>query len=576
MRASKYFFITTREDPADADLISHKLMIRSGMIRKVSGGIYNWLPMGLRVVRKIEKIVREEMNKIGAIEIFMPIVQPAELWETSGRWDKYGPLLFKLQDRNSRKFCLGPTHEEVITEMVGNILSSYKQLPINLYQIQVKLRDEIRPRFGIMRGREFIMKDAYSFHSSIECLQKTYDQVYSAYCQMFSRMGLEYRAVAADSGAIGGNFSHEFQVIADSGEDQIAFCDNSDYAANIELCALPPINSELPKPTKKQELVKTPSMPTCIEVAKFLGLDIQQILKTLVIKTDKNKFVMVLLRGDFELNLYKLQQFLDVDEVSFIEEDEVKKLFNTSFGYLGPINAPKNIEIIADYSVKLMADFACGANIEDHHYQGNNWEVDIPLPKLTDLRFAVDGDDSPDGKGKLVIKRGIEVGHVFQLGNKYSKKMNALYQDQNGNQLPFEMGCYGIGITRIVGAAIEQNHDQNGIIFPIAIAPFQVYLVPIGYHKSPELSAEVDKIYRNLIENGIEVYLDDRNERPGVMFSDHELSGIPFRLIISEKNLADQKAELICRKTKKVEILAYDEILPAILKLIKLNKNIIV
>lgn len=572
MRASQYFYPTTRENPADAELVSHQLMVRAGMIRKVAGGIYNWLPIGLKVVRKVENIVREEMNRIGAIEVLMPIVQPAELWQASGRWKKYGPELMRLKDRHQRDFCLGPTHEEVITSLAGDMLSSYKQLPINFYQIQVKLRDEIRPRFGVMRGREFIMKDAYSFHSSAECLQKTYNKVYGAYSQMFMRMGLDFRAVAADTGSIGGNYSHEFQVLADSGEDVIAFSDSSDFAANIEMCTLPPITNPLPKGNEIKQLVSTPNVPDCVAVAQFLQLPITQILKSLIVQTNEGKIYLILIRGDFEVNLLKVKKLLKVDEVTLADEKLVSDLFKTSFGYLGPIfetiDKPPQINIIADYSVQTMADFAVGANKDNHHYRGINWNVDIPLPPVFDLRSAVAGDPSPDGVGLIILKRGIEVGHIFQLRRKYSEAMQAMYQDQNSAQQAFEMGCYGIGITRIVAAAIEQHHDNNGIIFPMALAPFALYIVPIGYQKSPELRAEVDKLYEQLINAGIDVYLDDRNERPGVMFADHELSGVPYRLVISEKKLLDKKCELISRKTKNVELIGYDEVLPKIKTLI--------
>lgn len=569
MRASQYFYQTTRDNPSDAELISHKLMVRAGMIRKVAGGIYNWLPIGLRVVRKVENIVREEMNRIGAIEVLMPVVQPAELWQASKRWEKYGPELMRLKDRHQRDFCLGPTHEEVITSLAADMIASYKQLPINFYQIQVKLRDEIRPRFGVMRGREFIMKDAYSFHANIECLQQTYDAVYGAYCKMFTRMGLDFRAVAADTGAIGGNYSHEFQVLAEAGEDVIAFSDSSDYAANIEMCVINPTCETRTEPTQKLQLVSTPKVPDCVAVAKYLGIDISKILKSLLIQTNTGKLYMVLVRGDYELNLIKLRKVLGVEEILMADEKTAIEKFATPFGYLGPINLPDGIELIADYSVQLMTDFACGANKEDYHYSGVNWEVDLPLPKLVDLRFAIEGDNSPDGKGKIVLKRGIEVGHVFQLRKRYSQSMNAYYQDANASQQNFEMGCYGIGITRIVGAAIEQHHDDKGIIFPLAIAPFHLYIVPIGYQKSPDLKIAVDKIYNQLISAGVEVYLDDRNERAGVMFSDHELSGIPYRLVISEKKLVEQKCEIISRRSNETQIIGYEEVITAIQNIIK-------
>lgn len=554
MRASQYFFITDRNVPADAELISHQLMLRSGMIRKVAGGVYTWLPLGLRVVRKVEQVVREEMNRAGALELMMPAMQPAELWRSSGRWEKYGPELMRLKDRHQRDFCLGPTHEEVITTLAANDINSYRQLPINFYQIQTKFRDEVRPRFGVMRGREFIMKDAYSFHATLDCLEQTYQTMYQAYTRIFTRLGLKFRAVAADTGAIGGNHSHEFQVLADAGEDLIAFCPNSDYAANIELCALPDPQTMRSSPTQACTMIATPNTTDCDAVSTFLKVPLSKIIKTLLVETHDGQHVVVLLRGDHSLNLIKLRKILNTDEVLMANEESIKALFHCPSGFLGPINAPSELRVIADFAVQSMSDAVCGANKIHQHYQGVNIGRDCAQPSYFDLRSAMEGDPSPDGKGKLSIRRGIEVGHIFQLRSKYSATMNAFFQNAEGKKQAFEMGCYGIGITRIVAAAVEQSAflSPEGkppiLTLPMPLAPFHVYIAPMGYHKSELVKLVTEQVYDDLNTSGIEVYLDDRNERAGVMFSDHELSGVPIRLVFSDKHLANGMVECLHRR----------------------------
>lgn len=536
MRTSNYLLNTLREPPADAEIVSHQLMLRAGMIRKLAAGIYSWLPLGLKVLRKVERIIREEMDRAGAQELHMPGVQPAELWQESGRWEEYGPELLRFRDRHERDFCLGPTHEEIITDLVRREIRSYKQLPANFYQIQTKFRDEIRPRFGIMRAREFLMKDAYSFHLSDECLQQTYRQMYETYSRIFTRLGLEFRAVVADTGAIGGEASHEFHVLADSGEDAIAFSDGSDYAANVELAeALAPA-AKRTAPSEELRLVDTPNAKTIADLVKNHGLPIEKTVKTLVVHGSDNNLVALLVRGDHELNAVKAAKLPEVaSPLQMADEKAIRVAVGAGPGSLGPVKLP--IPCIVDRTVAAMADFGAGANIDGKHYFGINWERDVPLPQVADLRNVTNGDPSPDGKGTLCIRRGIEVGHIFQLGKKYSEAMKANCLDETGSARTLTMGCYGIGVSRIVAAAIEQNHDARGIIWPVNIAPFQLALVPINMHKSQRLREAVDKLYGELTAAGVEVLLDDRRERPGVMFADIELIGIPHRLVFSEKGL---------------------------------------
>ncbi len=536
MRTSRYLISTLREAPADAEIISHQLMLRTGMIRKLAAGIYNWLPLGLRVLRKVEAIVREEMDAAGAQELLLPAIQPAELWQESGRWDHYGPELLRFKDRHERDFCYGPTHEEIITDMVRREIRSYKQLPANFYQIQTKFRDEIRPRFGIMRAREFLMKDAYSFHLSDDCLQQTYQQMHDTYTRIFARLGLEFRAVAADTGAIGGKESHEFHVLAESGEDAIAFSDGSDYAANVELAETVALADERPAPTEELQLVDTPDARTIADLVNDYGLAIEKTIKTLVVKGSDDNLVALLVRGDHELNAIKAAKLPQVAEpFEFASEAEIRAAVGAGPGSLGPVNLP--ITCIADHAVACMSDFGAGANTDDKHYFGINWGRDAALPAVADLRNVVAGDPSPDGQGQLVIRRGIEVGHIFQLGTKYSDALKTTCLNENGESITLTMGCYGIGVSRLVAAAIEQNHDERGIIWPTAIAPFELALVPINMHKSQRLREAVEALYADLCRAGIDVLLDDRRERPGVMFADMELIGIPHRVVFSEKGL---------------------------------------
>jgi prolyl-tRNA synthetase len=537
MRVTQFFLATLKEAPADAELVSQKLMLRAGLIRRLAAGIYTWMPLGLRVVRKVENIIREEMNRAGAVELLMPAIQPAELWMESGRWQKYGPELLRLKDRHERDFCVGPTHEEVVTDVVRREVRSYRQLPLHLYQIQTKFRDEIRPRFGVMRGREFVMKDGYSFHASYADLQREYRNMYETYGRIFTRLGLAFRAVAADTGSIGGTGSHEFQVLADSGEDAIAYCPASDYAANIELAeALRPA-TERSAPSAALNKVATPGVKRCEEVAKALSLPIEKIVKSIAVIRDA-EFVLLLLRGDHLLNEIKLRRLPGMDAFRFATETEVVEHLGSKPGSIGPVNA--NVRIIADRSVSVMSDFACGANQEGFHLTGVNWTRDLPEPmEIADLRNVAVGDPSPDGKGTLAIARGIEVGHIFQLRTRYSEAMQATFLDESGQSRPFEMGCYGIGVTRIVGAAIEQNHDVKGIVFPAPIAPFEVAIVAIGYRKSEAVRKAAEDLHHNLQEAGIDVLLDDRDERPGVMFADIELIGVPHRITLGERGLKE-------------------------------------
>jgi prolyl-tRNA synthetase len=547
MQISKYLIATLREAPAEAEIISHQLMLRAGMIRRIASGIYTWLPMGLRVLRKVEGIIREEMDRVGAQELLMSGVQPAELWEESGRWDQYGPELLRLKDRHERDFCLGPTHEEIITDLIRKEIRSYKQLPANFYQIQTKFRDEVRPRFGIMRAREFLMKDAYSFHLTDESLQQTYEQMFSTYTRIFERLGLKFRAVLADSGNIGGNASHEFHVLADSGEDQIVFTEEGTYAANIELAEAPMPEGERNAPKATLATVDTPDQHSIEEVSQFLNITADKCIKTLVVKGQNDQLVALVLRGDHELNRVKAEKIPDVAKpLEFASAEEIEKSLNCTPGSIGPVNI--NIPVIVDHSALHVADFVCGANENGKHLTGVNWGRDLAEKPGVDIRNIVKGEPAPDGSGELDIAKGIEVGHIFQLGKKYSTAMKATCLDENGDAQTLIMGCYGIGVSRILAAAIEQNHDENGIIWPDAIAPFQVSLVPINMHKSQRLRDAVMTLYQKLQNAGLEVLLDDRKERPGVMFSDAELIGIPHRLTFGERGLDAGTIEYRSRK----------------------------
>ncbi|MEJ2439238.1 MAG: proline--tRNA ligase [Gammaproteobacteria bacterium] len=542
MRTSQLLIATVKETPADAEIISHQLMLRAGLIRKLAAGLYTWLPLGLRTLRKVEAIVREEMNRAGAQEVLMPAVQPAELWQESGRWDKYGPELLRLRDRHQRDFCFGPTHEEVITDLIRNELRSYKQLPSNFYQIQTKFRDEIRPRFGIMRAREFLMKDAYSFHLDEESLQLTYKVMHETYCRIFERIGLEFRPVQADTGSIGGNQSHEFHVLADSGEDAIAFSTDSNYAANVELArALPPTG---PSSAVQQSLqtVETPGQHSIEDVSRFLNVSPQQCIKTLLVNGEEDSVIGLVLRGDHELNSIKAEKLEGVAvPLSFASEDAVKRVAGCAPGSLGPIGL--DIPLYVDHSAGALVNFICGANADGKHLTGVNWGRDCPQPRCVDIRNVVEGDPSPDGKGTLQIKRGIEVGHIFQLGRKYSEAMNATVLDAQGKAAVMTMGCYGIGVSRVVAAAIEQNHDDRGIIWPDAIAPFQIAILPMNLQRSQAVREAAEVLYQELNEMGFDVLFDDRNERPGVMFADMELIGIPHRIVIGDRSLENGMVE---------------------------------
>lgn len=562
MRTSQYLFSTLKETPNDAQVVSHQLMLRAGMIRPLASGMYNWLPTGLRVLKKVENIIREEMNKSGALEVEMPVVQPADLWVESERWEDYGPELLRFKDRGDRPFVLGPTHEEVITDLVRREVSSYKQLPLNLYQIQTKFRDEVRPRFGVMRGREFLMKDAYSFHTSKESLQETYDVMHQTYSNIFTRLGLDFRPVAADTGSIGGSASHEFQVLAQSGEDDVVFSTESDYAANIELAEAIAVG-ERQAPTAEMTLVDTPNAKTIAELVEQFNLPIEKTVKTLIVKgaSEEQPLVALVIRGDHELNEIKAVKCEEVAEpFEFADEAEIKAKIGAGVGSLGPVNMP--IPVIIDRSVALMSDFGAGANIDGKHYFNINWERDVALPKIADLRNVVEGDPSPDGKGTLLIKRGIEVGHIFQLGTKYSEAMKATVQGEDGRPQTMIMGCYGIGVTRVVAAAIEQHHDERGIIWPTdAIAPFTVAVVPMNMHKSESVQAFAEDLYKTLRSQGVDVIFDDRKERPGVMFADMELIGVPHMVIIGEKNLENGEIEYKNRRTGEKQMIAKAQLL---------------
>ncbi|MCA1925376.1 MAG: proline--tRNA ligase [Thiobacillus sp.] len=554
MRASRFFLSTTKEAPSEAELVSHKLMLRAGLIKRLGSGLYTWMPLGLRVLRRVEAVVREEMNRAGAIELLMPAVQPAELWQESGRWTVFGPQMLKIKDRHERDFCFGPTHEEVITDLARREIKSYRQLPLNFYQIQMKFRDEIRPRFGVMRAREFLMKDAYSFHSSRDSLVDTYQTMYDAYCRIFSRLGLTFRAVAADTGAIGGSASHEFHVLADSGEDTLAFCPDSDYAANVEKAeALPPAT---PRPAAAEPLreIDTPKQTSCEEVAALLGMELARTVKCVVYKAGEH-LVAALVRGDHEVNEVKLGKLDGMAAFRLANETEIREAFGCPPGFLGPVGIDRStIRLVADHSVAVMSDFVCGANKPKLHLAGVNFGRDLQEPDLVaDIRNVVAGDVSPDGKGRLELCKGIEVGHVFQLGSKYSRSMNATYLDETGEARVMEMGCYGIGVSRIVASAIEQNHDDRGIIWPKAMAPFLLVIVAIGYGKSETVKTAADTLYADLIAAGFDVLLDDRDERPGVMFADAELIGIPHRVTIGERGLKAGVIEYQARRANATE-----------------------
>ncbi len=548
MRASRFFISTLKEAPSDAEIVSHKLMMRAGMIKRLGSGIYTYMPMGLKVIRKVEAIVREEMNRSGAIELLMPVVQPAELWQETGRWDKMGAELMRVKDRHGRDFAIQPTSEEVVTDVARTELRSYKQLPVNFYHIQTKFRDERRPRFGLMRGREFTMKDAYSFDRDIDGLKKSYQVMYDAYVRIFTRFGLQFRAVAADNGAIGGSGSHEFHVIAATGEDALVYCPTSDYAANMEAAEAVAVNATRGAATEALTKTATPGKAKCEAVAELLKLPLERTIKSIVLTVEKEKpedkeVWLLLLRGDHELNEVKAGKIPGLAGYRFANEAEIVEWFGTPPGYLGPIGTRKPVKVVADRTVANMNDFVCGANEADFHFTGANWGRDLPEPTVADIRNVVEGDASPDGKGVLAIQRGIEVGHVFQLGTAYSESMKATYLDEAGKPQPLQMGCYGIGVTRILGAAIEQNFDDKGIIWPATLAPFEVVLCPMGYDRSEAVKAEIDKLYDALVAAGVDVILDDRGERPGAMFADWELIGVPHRVVIGDRGLKDGQIE---------------------------------
>lgn len=561
MRTSQFPLSTVKETPADAEIASHKLMIRAGLIRKLAAGLYTWLPLGLRVLRKVEQITREEMERAGALEVLMPALQPAELWQETGRWEQYGPELARLKDRHERDFCLGPTHEEIITDLARNELRSYKQLPITYYQIQTKYRDEIRPRFGVMRSREFVMKDAYSFHLDDDSLQQTYEIMYQAYSNIFTRLGLKFRAVLADTGSIGGALSHEFHVLADSGEDAIAFSTESEYAANVEKAEAITVEQTRQMPTAPLTLVDTPNQHSIAEVSDFLNIPASQCLKTLIVRGAEGNLIALLLRGDHELNLVKAAKIDAVaSPLEFASDSEIEQACQCKPGSIGPLAL--NVPIIADRSAALLADFVCGANQDGKHYTGVNWERDLPLPdQIEDIRIVVEGDPSPDGRGQLTIARGIEVGHIFQLGTKYSAAMQASVINEAGKNETMIMGCYGIGISRIVAAAIEQNHDDRGIIWPENLAPFSVALCPMNMYKSDRLQQAAEELYQELLQAGFNVLFDDRKVRAGFMFADMELIGIPHRVVIGDRGLDTGYVEYRARTDKENREISRKEII---------------
>jgi len=551
MRVSNFFISTLKEAPSEAELPSHKLMLRAGYIRKLSSGLYTWMPLGLRVLRKVENIVREEMDRSGGIELLMPAVQPAELWHETGRWEVFGPQMLKIKDRHDNSFCFGPTHEEVITDIARREIRSYRQLPVNFYQIQTKFRDEVRPRFGVMRAREFVMKDAYSFHADYSSLEHTYQRMHETYSRIFARLGLQFRAVTADTGAIGGSGSHEFHVLADSGEDALAYCPDSDYAANVEMAeALAPTAAREPD-TQEMQKVITPGQRSIEEVAAFFNTSAQKILKAIAVMTHEGEFALLLLRGDHQLNEIKVSKVLG--EFRFASEEEIKQHMGCRAGYIGPVGG--KVRILADRAASVLSDFICGANDDGFHYIGVNFGRDVHLDgaSVQDIRNVVSGDPSPDGKGSLEICRGIEVGHIFQLRTKYAEVLKATFLDSQGKSQIMEMGCYGIGVSRIVAAAIEQNYDERGIVVPNAMAPFQIAIVPIGMGKSAAVRDAAEQLYAALVASGIEVLLDDRDERPGVMFADMELIGIPHRIVIGERGLKEGNIEYQGRREAKAE-----------------------
>ncbi|WP_420598329.1 proline--tRNA ligase [Neptuniibacter sp.] len=564
MRTSQFLISTVKETPSDAEVISHQLMLRAGLIRKVASGLYNWLPLGLRTLRKVERIVREEMDNSGAMEVLMPAIQPAELWQESGRWELYGPELLRVNDRHNREFCVGPTHEEVITDLIRREIKSYKQLPANFYQIQTKFRDEIRPRFGVMRSREFIMKDAYSFHVGQESLQETYDVMHQTYTNIFSRLGLDFRPVLADTGSIGGATSHEFHVLAESGEDDIAFSDSSDYAANVELAEALSPEGELAAPSVEMTTVDTPNAKTIDELVEQFNQPIEKTVKTLIVKASEeseSEFVALLVRGDHELNEIKAEKLSEVaSPLEFASEEDIRALIGAGPGSLGPVGL--NIPCIVDRTVAKTSDFSAGANIDGKHLFGINWNRDVDLPEVADIRNVIEGDPSPCGQGSLVIKRGIEVGHIFQLGQKYSAALKAEVLDQNGKTATMDMGCYGIGVTRVIAAAIEQNNDENGIIWPDAIAPFHIALIPMQYDKSAEVKELTDNLYQELRQAGYDVILDDRDKKtsPGVKFADMELMGIPHRVVISPRGIEAGTLEYKGRREEEKQDIKIDEL----------------
>ena len=575
MRISQFHFQTLKEDPSDAEVISHKLMLRASMIRRLGAGIYNYMPLGLRVIRKVENIIREEMNRAGAIELLMPLVQPAELWQETGRWERMGPELLRVKDRHGREFAIQPTSEEVITDIARQELKSWRQLPKNFYHIQTKFRDERRPRFGVMRGREFTMKDAYSFDRDVAGAERSYDAMFACYRQIFNRLGLRYRAVAADTGAIGGSRSHEFQVIAETGEDAIVYCPSSDFAANMELAEAVALLSERALPNEPMQQVATPGKSTCAEVAALIGVPLNRTVKSIVLATDSTneqgaaavtQLWLLLLRGDHDLNEVKVGKIEGLNQgFRFANVDEIDHHFGCKPGYLGPVNLKGSVRVIADRTVAQMSDFVTGANQWDHHLRGVNWGRDLPEPAcIVDIRNVVEGDPSPDGRGVLAIQRGIEVGHIFYLGTKYSEAMKATYLDETGKPALMQMGCYGIGVTRIVGAAIEQNHDDRGIAWPAAIAPFEAVICPVGAAKSELVRAESEAIYQTLLAAGIDVALDDRDERPGAMFADWELIGVPVRITVGERSLKEGKLELLRRTGMVSSICDRDEVVAAV------------
>lgn len=577
MKASQTFLATLKEAPADAEVVSHQLMVRAGLIRKLSAGIYNYLPLGLKVIRKVENIIREEMNRAGAIELLMPIVQPAELWQETGRWEKMGPELLRIKDRHERDFLIQPTSEEVITDLARTEIKSYKQLPVNFYQIQTKFRDERRPRFGIMRGREFSMKDAYSFDRDVEGLKRSYALMFDAYVRIFQRMGLRFRAVAADNGAIGGSGSQEFHVIADTGEDAIVYCPNSDYAANLEAAESLALIAKRAVPKETIQKVSTPEQKRCEDVAQFLKIPLTQTVKSLVLAVDQDsgpaKLFMLLLRGDHELNEIKVNKVPGLAAFRFASDEEIKTACHSPVGYLGPVGLSPAIQVLADRTVANMCDFVCGANEAGYHLTGVNWGRDLPEPVVADIRNAVVGDPSPDGKGALEICRGIEVGHVFQLGTRYSEAMKCTYLDENGKSQPMVMGCYGIGVTRLLGAAIEQGHDEKGILWPISMAPFELVICPVGYDKSEMVRQAADELHHQLENAGIDVVLDDRGERPGAMFADWELIGVPYRLVIGERSLKESNVEFQGRGESTAQLVPVNEITEKAIAIIRAAKD---